>query len=269
MASPCEVLIQNVDKYTATQIVNLVEIETLRIESKFSRFIKNNLIYRINHANGKTIDIDDETYQLFQFAHECYQLSDGLFDISSGTLKLLWQFNKIKNIPSSNQIKRQLEHVGWEKVILTQGSITLPPKMQIDLGGIGKEYAVDSAINIINKQFTKIDTLLNFGGDLCTNKEVTIPWEIGIEGLENKVIQLKKGALATSGKTKQYFKYNGKFYSHIINPKTGWPIEGAPLSITVLAANTTQAGMLATFAQLQGRHALTFLKSQNIQYWLL
>jgi thiamine biosynthesis lipoprotein len=269
MASPCEVLVWDSDKKNAEKIAQLVQKEALRIELKFSRFIKDNIIDKINHAEGEKISIDAETYRLFSFADECHQLSGGMFDITSGLLKSIWNFKKLDSLPQQKDLDAVLKNIGWQQVDLSKHAIQLPKNMQIDLGGIGKEYAVDSCVALLNKNFSQTHVLVNFGGDLCTTQAAKTHWQVGIEGFNNRVIKLQSGALATSGQTKQFIMDDDKRFSHIINPKTGWPIEGAPLSVTVLAENTSHAGMLATFAQLQGKNAEKFLSNENVKYWIL
>lgn len=117
--------------------------------------------------------------------------------------------------------------------------------------------------------------LLNFGGDLRTSgaQKNGKPWRVGVENPSFQetvnAIQLAKGALATSGDSQRFLLCKGKRYSHILNPKTGRPVEQAPRSVTVAAATTIEAGMLATFASLQGKKAEAFLKQQKAQYWML
>ena len=141
------------------------------------------------------------------------------------------------------------------------------------MGGIGKEYAVDRTMGLLLK-LSDAPILVNFGGDIVCNKcpAADLPWRIGIEDPEaaneaQQLLELTSGALATSGNTQRYLISNGKRYGHVLNPTTGWPIEAAPLSITVAEENCTRAGMLATFAMLQGENAEYFLEQQEVKYW--
>lgn len=267
MASDCEVLMHNVNQMTAHQAIALAQEEALRIEKKYSRYRKDNLIWKINNSNGKPVEVDAETAQLLDYADQCYQISDGLFDVTSGSLGKAWNFKSQKEPPSETLIKSLLSHIGWHKVKWKDNKICLEPGMMIDLGGIGKEYAVDRVCQQL-KVFTSSNFLVNFGGDLCIQSSAKPnTWKVGIENFPGKIIKISQGAIATSGKSKRYFIYKGKRYSHILNPKTGWPIENAPLSITVLSNTATQAGILATIAQLQGKGAENFLKNQNVKFW--
>ena len=281
MASPCEVIIQSTDKQLAAKLGDVIANEVWRIEDKYSRYNQRSICSAINNNAGHSVAIDEETYLLLNFAEQCYQLSDGLFDISSGVLRKVWSFQgeegDIDNFPTAEQVNQKLAHVGWRKVNFDQNQISLVKGMEIDFGGIGKEYAVDRGI-ILAKQLTNSPVLVNLGGDLAVtcsrlNNE---PWQVAIEhpdtdnnhaSLADMIVSLKSGALATSGDARRFLINDGKRYSHILNAKTGWPINEAPRSITVVAPQCIQAGILATLALLQGNHAEQFLDEQEIKYW--
>jgi FAD:protein FMN transferase len=273
MASPCEILMRVDDEALAKKLLQVAAIEAWRIEQKYSRYREDNIVSRINSGDGKSIEVDSETAQLLGFALQCYELSGGMFDISSGILKQAWPFNNTITHPSHELIESLLPLIGLDKVQWVAPYLTLPPRMQIDLGGIGKEYAVDRTMGLLLK-LSDAPILVNFGGDIVCNKcpAADLPWRIGIEDPEaaneaQQLLELTSGALATSGNTQRYLISNGKRYGHVLNPTTGWPIEAAPLSITVAEENCTRAGMLATFAMLQGENAEYFLEQQEVKYW--
>ena len=280
MASPCEVLIQTQDKRVVEQIARCVSTEVWRIEDKYSRYDSLSICSEINNSDGKEITIDEETYLLLNFAEQCYQLSDGLFDISSGVLRKVWSFSGLsgecQHFPSSIDFSKVLSFVGWQRVVYDQQSISLPQNMELDFGGIGKEYAVDRSI-LLAKEITHEPILVNLGGDLA----VTGPrlnnqaWQVAIEHPDSDVlgkpqdmiVALNHGALATSGDARRYLIKDGIRYGHVLNAKTGWPIIHAPRSITTVAPQCIQAGILATLALLQGEHAEQFLTEQDITFW--
>lgn len=283
MASPCEVIIQSTDEKLARAIGDIVATEVWRIEDKYSRYNSASLCSKINSSAGQSVAIDEETFLLLNFAEHCYQLSDGLFDISSGVLRKVWTFHggslDHTQFPSQAQISSMLSNVGWKKIHFDQQQITLAHKMEIDFGGIGKEYAVDRAI-ILAKQFSNKPILVNLGGDLAVtgprlNNET---WQVAIEHpnvdsslnteqTADMIISLKSGALATSGDARRFLLKDGIRYGHILNATTGWPIVKAPRSITVVAPQCIQAGILATLALLQGSKAEQFLTEQEIKFW--
>lgn len=275
MANACEILLYTQNKKLAQQIAQLSIAETRRIENKFSRYQKNNLCWKMNHSHGKAVSIDQETALLLTYSQQLFELSEGLFDITSGVLRKIWQFKAGMKPPSQAQINELLPYIGFNQIQFNQQSFTLPKSMQIDFGGVGKEYCVDAVSKIIEPICSqeKVSYLVNFGGDLIAkNYNQDHPaWIVGLENVvEGKkaqaIIEVSQGAIATSGSTKNVFEYKGKSYAHILNPKTGYPIEGAPRSVSVFAQTCSLAGGMSTLAQLQGAQAETFLQNNNIKH---
>jgi thiamine biosynthesis lipoprotein len=273
MASPCEVLIETQDPLLANHLTSLAYSEAKRIEQKFSRYLPNNPMANINQSKGKSVAIDDEIFRLLEFANSCFQLSEGLFDITSGVLRKAWKFDGSENLPSPEAVKALMPYIGWQKVKYDQTSITLVKGMELDFGGIGKEYAVDCVAKLCAEYAATTSVVVNFGGDIQMtrarlNKQ---PWHIGIESPKDedtsKVLKIVSGGLATSGDARRYLLKDGKRFSHILNPETGYPIENAARSVTVAAPHCIQAGLLATLALLQGANAETFLQEQDIKFW--
>lgn len=284
MASDCEVLLEGVDKPLAEGLVRIATKEAWRIEFKYSRYRDDNVMAQINDSNGQTLEIDRETSALLSFADQCFQLSDGLFDITSGVLRKVWRFDGSDKIPSKNQIAKILPFIGWQKVYReTQGAVdfvSLPKGMELDLGGLGKEYAVDRTLFVIQQKLAqfeliKASVLVNYGGDLACSgpRLVGEPWCVAVESIKknNKAsaqVRLSQGAVATSGDANRFLLKNGIRYSHVLNPKTGFSVINAPHSVSVAGATCMQAGMLSTIASLNGCEAEEFLKAQELEYWL-
>lgn len=272
MGSPCELLTEAASAKDAEELTALVATEAWRIEDKFSRYLGGNIIAEINSANGRPIEVDEETAQLLDFAATLHQLSDGAFDITSGVLRRAWTFDGGDRIPADETVTELLHLVGWKRCEWQAPVLQLPQNMEIDLGGIGKEYAVDRAVLELRAS-ADIPCLVNFGGDLAITgpPQLRNAWSIGIEGIEldaaDKLIELRQGAIATSGDARRFLRRNGIRYGHVIDPRTGWPVSDAASSITVAADTCTQAGTLATLAMLRGRDAEQFLDGQAEQYW--
>lgn len=269
MASPCECLVRHVSEKLARQVVQAVAEEAWRIEYKFSRYRDDNLMAAINAGDAQWVVVDDETARLLDFAEQCWQLSEGAFDITSGVLRRAWRFDGSDRVPESAQVDALLPLVGWDKVERKADRIRLQKGMELDLGGIGKEYAVDSAFQLAGK-FTDADLLVNFGGDLV-GRSATAPWQVGMEGTARPMAgQLKftSGALATSGDSRRFLLRNGVRYSHVLDPRSGWPVAEAPRAVTVFGQQCTQAGLLSTLALLQGKHAEELLREAGVQYWI-
>jgi len=273
MASPCEVLSEAPDEATARALTGIVAAEAARIEAKFSRYVAGNIVDRVNNADGTTVEVDQETARLIDFADHIFRLSDGAFDITSGVLRKAWTFDGGSRVPEPGAVEMLLELVGWDKAIWKSPLLTLRPGMQIDLGGIGKEYAVDNAARLAAAH-SDTSCLVNFGGDLVVTRPRRDgePWKIGIEttdvaGSASRVVLLSRGGLATSGDTKRYVIHDGVRYGHVLDARTGWPVRDAARSVTVAADTCTEAGMLATLAMLQGAGAEAFLEDQGVRYW--
>lgn len=273
MASPCEVLMDIEESELAEQVLQAVADEAWRIERKFSRYRDDNIIYRINNAQGDTVRVDEETARLIDFAQQLHQLSDGMFDITSGVLRRVWRFDGSDQVPTADQVEKVLQDVGWSKVDWSKPAITLLPGMEIDLGGIGKEYAVDSSASIV-RAMTSCSVLINFGGDLVvtTPRSEQRAWSVGrlVTGKDQAValFELFKGAIATSGDAHRYLLKDGVRYSHVLDPRNGMSVAEAPHTVSVAAPTCVEAGMFSTLAMLHGKTAAEFLDAQGLQYWI-
>jgi thiamine biosynthesis lipoprotein len=274
MASPCELLIDTDDALLAKHLLNLAMAETQRIEQKYSRYLAHNVMFDINHSDGHKVQVDPETHRLLTFAQTCFELSDGLFDLTSGILRKAWAFNAQAVFPTPAQISELLKFIGWQYINVDATSITLPAGFELDFGGIGKEYAVDAAAKLCSQEAPEVSVLVNFGGDIqVTRPRSKAPyWHVGIEDPKNNyqsqaMVQIASGGLATSGDSRRFIINQGKRYGHILNPKTGYPVSNAPRSVTVATDYCVHAGLLATMALLQGKDAEEFLQAQVVKYW--
>jgi len=278
MASPCEVLVDSDDKKLAQKLGDIAATEAWRIEDKYSRYQQNSVCGQLNLHAGEPCYIDNETFLLLKFADDCYQMSDGLFDITSGVLRKAWHFDGSDNVPSQAQIEQLLPFIGWHKTTLTEETFTMQQGMEIDFGGLGKEYAVDRALQLMSEH-TDAPILVNFGGDLAVNKTRLVngqaqAWQVGIDHPsfsqdKSVLVAMNAGAVATSGDANRFLLKKGQRYSHILNVKTGWPVVHPPSAITVAAPQCIQAGFLATLALLQGENAEQFLTEQEIKFWAI
>ena len=280
MACPCEALIAIDDKALATQLAHIIAHEVWRIEAKYSRYTQTGITAVINNANEAPIVLDEETTALFHYAQQLYMLSDGLFDISAGALKDIWAFHQKspnpQTLPSQSAIAAKLPFIGLNKATLNGSTLMLPKGMQIDFGGIGKEYAADKSLRLALEAQAGISILVNLGGDLVASQCLPErPWQVGFSDkvardslTSNERLTFQCGAVTTSGISQRQWIINGKSYSHLLNPKTGWPVINPPKSVTVAAPTCMQAGMLSTLIMLQGERAEDFAKTEGIQSWI-
>jgi len=274
MASPCEVLLPLMGEHAAVGIGTVAAQEAWRVEKKYSRYRDDSVTAWIHENRGTTLEVDQETASLIDFASRCFVLSEGLFDITSGVLRRAWKFDGSDRVPEAAIIEQLLPLVGFEKLQWRSPRLLLPAGMELDFGGIGKEYAVDRAYELLAVR-DRTPFLINFGGDLRANRPPSHgPWQVGIERPDTDrkatmLLDLEHGALATSGDSRRYLLKNGIRYGHILNPLTGWPAPESPRSITVAASSCTEAGLLSTVAMLQGAGAQAYLEEQGVRYWLL
>lgn len=281
MASPCELLVDGGDAALAEQLLDVAQAEALRVEHKFSRYREGSVVAQLHASHGRPVQVDDETAQLLDFAASCHALSEGLFDITSGVLREVWRFDGSSRVPAADAVQRVNARVGWHKLRWQRPWLTLPEGMQVDFGGIGKEYAVDRSLGLL-RALTAQPLLLNFGGDLAVTgpRAGGAPWLVGIErplptgapeGAPQaaELLELSSGALATSGDARRFLLKDGVRYGHILDPRTGWPVVDAPRSVTVAAGTCIEAGMLSTLAMLKGPQAEALLAAQGVPHWVL
>jgi FAD:protein FMN transferase len=146
MATPCEIRIETRDHELAGRATQAAMAVARRIEAKFSRYREDSVIGRINKAGGQSVTVDKETARLLDFAAQCFEISDGLFDITSGVLRRAWTFDGSASLPEPSRVEALRKLVGWKKVTWRKPYFTLPEGMEVDFGGLAKEYAVDRAL---------------------------------------------------------------------------------------------------------------------------
>ncbi len=273
MNTPCEVLVEANDPEAVHAVSQVAADEAWRIEEKFSRFRPDSVIGKINASSGTPCSLDDETRALLEFADQCWRLSDGLIDITVGIYFRHWKFDATSPPPDPDVLREVSDLVGWDKVELDGHRLRLQPGMSLDLGGIGKEYAVDRIASLLRYRREVGGVLVNLGGDIAVSRRRRWggdAWEIAIEedtGGVRGVVRLVDGAVATSGNTKRYaVDASGAKLGHVLDPRTGWPVPDGPAAVTVVADTATQAGLLSTISMLKGRDAERFLQEQGVEY---
>lgn len=276
MGGPCEVLIDGpASEAEAMRCAEIVAGEVWRIERKYSRYRDDSVVAAINGAQGRVTEVDDETAQLLNYAGTCYEISDGLFDITSGILRRIWSFKPESPVPERAKIEKLLPLIGWEQCTWEAPCLSLKPGMELDLGGIAKEYAADRAASLSARTLPH-SFVVNLGGDLFIRglRANGTCWKIGIDdpGRTGErvlgAIEVETGGIATSGDARRFVLHHGQRLGHILNPKTGWPVTDAPRAVTVCAPSCIEAGTLATVAILRGRQARKFLRGQGVRFWV-
>jgi thiamine biosynthesis lipoprotein len=275
MGSPCELLVEHVSEAIARRVAVLARDEAGRVDRKYSRYRPDSVVSMLNSAGGRRRHLDEETAKLLDYGAALWRMSEGRFDLTSGVLREAWNFDEGPVRADPARIPDLLARVGWQRVTWEPPFLTLPAGMEIDLGGIGKEYAVDR-VAVAAAALTDAPVLVNFGGDLrCVGaKPADGAWRVGVEsvgqaGSAARLVELRMGALATSGDAKRHVEIDGVRYGHIFDARTGWPPPGAPRSVTVAADTCSQAGSYSTLAMLQGEGAEAFLEAEGVRYWAL
>ena len=240
-------------------VMQACELEVNRLEEKYSRYRPDSLLTRINQSHGTPIQLDSETSGLLTYANTAFQESNGLFDITSGALRSVWDFNS-GVIPSKERLQQILSHIGWDKIQFDGKTIRVPSDMEIDLGGVVKEYAADALVAIA-KRLGCTSGYVNLGGDISVvgpriENGKTLPWYFGVRDPQQPerakaTIEINQGALASSGDYERYFVKDGIRYCHILNPKTGLTSQGVG-GVSVHAPNCLIAGTMTTVAMLLG-----------------
>lgn len=276
MASPNEILLAGVPQAQAALACAAAEAEVRRIERKYSRYRADSVISAINAKAGRVaLSVDEETAQLLNYAAELYRQSEGLFDITSGCLRQAWDFRSGIE-PSEAVLAPWLELVGWSRVDWDGKHLRLPRQgMQIDLGGIGKEYAADRAVALLQSLGLE-HGYVNLGGDVRVlgPRPDGQAWVFGIRHPREPDqlctrIALHQGALATSGDYERYFiTADGRRCCHILNPRTGRPVQHWQ-SVSVVAPLCVAAGALATMSMLLGATATQRLTTPGVGFWLV
>lgn len=229
-------------------------------EAKYSRFLPGSLISRINDAAGRDwVALDLEAERLIALCGELHFLSRGALDPTVLPLLRLWNW-KSGVIPSDEAIANAMKLVGWPRVQRAPGRVMLPiAGMGLDLGGLGKEFAVDQ-VALLARHSGVAGALVDFGADI---RVVGAPpdgrpgWHIGLEdpaapGKTWRGLAVREAGVATSGDYHRRFEINGVRYGHILDPRTGRPTANGIRAVSVLAPSCLQAGLLSTSAAVLG-----------------
>ena len=255
MNTACRVQFHTDDPARARDFQREVLDWVARFEARFSRFIADSLLSRINAAAGRAwVEVDAETDALLNLCQEMIFFTRGVFDPTSLPLSRLWNWKANPPVvPAPDAIERAKELVGWHKVQRRPGAIFLPREgMCLDLGGIGKEYAVDRVLTLALQRGLE-NVLVDFGADVRVHgRPAGKPaWHVGLEDPQHPGqcwtgVAVTNHAVATSGDYLRNFTCQGRRYGHILDPRNGYPVNNGTLSVSVVAPHCTVAGILST-----------------------
>jgi thiamine biosynthesis lipoprotein len=273
MASDCALHLGATPGLDLGAVAAAAEAEVRRIEERYSRYRPDSELARINRAAaaGAGIDVDDETAGLIGFAQACHLKSDGAFDITSGLLRTVWDFS-VAHLPDQAAIDALRPRIGLDKVSLRRGRLAFAVAgMEVDLGGLGKEYAADRAAEVCRHLGVR-HGFVNLASDIRVigPQPDGASWRIGILHPRDATrivaeIALADGALATSGDYERFIEVDGRRYCHILDPRTGWPAQGLA-AVTVIAEQCLVAGGVATAALAMGAPGAGWLAGLGARY---
>lgn len=236
----------------------IVYSEFKRLEKIFNVYDQASEISRLNNSIHVPTKVSPELINILKIAKDLNDLSVGAFDVSHGALFKLWKdmikAGDIRSLPTDEDIQKMKALGGMENIVIdsSNSTVTINKKgMSIDLGGIADGYMVDSAVGKLKEN--KIDSaLIDVGGDIyCLGTNRGEPWRVGVRdpGVVADILEqelLVDEAVTTSGNYEQFFDFNGKRYSHLIDPRTGYPVQNSVVSVTVVTKNCVSADGLAT-----------------------
>lgn len=262
MGSVFEITIVDVDSVSAKKNIEVVIAEIDRIENLISEWRPHTQISQVNKQAGiRPVKVDREVFELTKRAIAYSEMSDGAFDISVAGLDQVWRFDgSMDTLPSGEELQKSIARVGYEDIVLDSLKSTIYLKkagMKIGFGSIGKGYAADKGQELMERSGVK-GGIVNASGDMAIwgNPPKQKFWKIGVDDpfYSNKIVKtlkIKSGAIATSGSTQKFVEFGGVRYSHIINPKTGYPSTGLT-SVTVYGPSAEFANALSTSIMVLG-----------------
>ncbi|MDP3857576.1 MAG: FAD:protein FMN transferase [Stagnimonas sp.] len=269
MGSPCELRVWG----CAAEVLTAARAELERLEAKYSRYRDDSLTTRINRSAGSAaLALDAETAGLLDYAQQAWQQSGGRFDLSTGVLRRAWDFKSGK-LPDPAVLATARACVGWQKLEWQRPRLRLPEGMELDFGGLVKEYAADRVAALLRERGAR-GGMVDLGGDIAVvgPQPDGSAWRIGIRDPRRReaalaVIELARGGLATSGDYERGMSIAGVRYSHLLDPLSGQPVRGAA-SVSVAAPLCLLAGTASTSAMLMGEGAEAWLRDLGLP-WLL
>ena len=262
MGSHFEITVVSKDSIQANNDIKLAISEITRIEKLISSWDKNSQTSEINRNAGiKPVKVASELFQLIERAIKISKLTNGAFDISYASMDKVWFFDgSMSQMPSEDEIKKSVEKVGYQNIILDTKNNTVFLKlegMKIGFGAIGKGYAADKAKALLLQKGV-VSGIINASGNLNTwgKQPDGKDWLVAIVNPLNKEkvfswLPVYNSAVVTSGNYEKYVKFNNILYSHIIDPRTGYPATGI-LSVTIFTKNAELADALATSIFVMG-----------------
>ncbi len=251
-----------------------------------SKTVPGSDVWNCNHAQGRPTRLSEHTAKILAMALELYRASDGAFNVALGGAPALWRFKDAEPaLPDPAALAEAVSRADCSGIRLEGDTVTLPPGAQIDLGGIAKGYIADRVADFLREAGVK-NALLNFGGNIVTvgKRPDGEPWRVGLQtpgaarGSFWAWLPCADGTLVTSGVYERGFVRDGELYHHVLDPRSGMPVQNGVLSVTVAARDSMLADGLATallvlgpekgfpLARRCGAEAVFFLRGGEVRY---
>ena len=225
-----------------TDIINNLDKNVL------SRTSESSVIFKLNQTG--CADLDENTEDYFLQLADVSKQSGGSFDFTLGAISDLWKFSSTPSIPDAATLSDALSHTGYGKVVLTENKVSLSDRSAVvDFGASGKGIALDEVKKCLNSK--EIDrAVVSVGGSILLygDGKFTVGVKNPVAGSDGFAMTLKipAGCVSTSGNYEQFFEHNGKIYHHILDPKTGYPVNNGIVSATVISESGILSDALST-----------------------
>ena len=238
-----------------------------RYERLLSRTIEGSDVWNINHANGQPVEVSDDTLAILDVARQVSERSGGAFDVTIAPVSTLWDFTSgAAVVPDAGIIEEAAKRIDFTQITIDGNAVTLPAGMMIDLGGIAKGYIADAVKGYLMDRGVE-SAILSFGGNIVAIglKPDGSPWKVGIQDIDQPtgaymLVALNRGgSTVTSGIYERGFEADGVYYHHILDAKTGWPVQNELASVTIFSESSMWGDALATAAFALGTEAGTAL----------
>ena len=258
-----------------------------RYENLLSRTVEGSDVWRLNHAGGEPVQVSEDTLRILEAARQVSERSGGAFDVTIAPVSTMWDFTSDAAVlPDAEALRQAAERVDYTRVAVDGDKVTLPEGMMIDLGGIAKGYIADAVKAYLIQRGVK-SGILSFGGNIVAigKKPDGTPWKVGIQDIDKPtgaymlVVRSEGGSVVTSGIYERGFELDGTYYHHILDPKTGWPVQNELASVTIFSESSMWGDALATAAfalgteqgirlidSLEGIEALFIARDRSVSY---
>lgn len=260
----CDIKIYDMKTGEASEILDGAFEEIDRYENLMSKTIEGSDVYKINHAQGQPVEVSKDTLKVIELGIEMGDLSGGMFDITIGKVSSLWNFTgDDPKVPEQADLTEALKTVNYKQIAIDDSAVSMKdPQAQLDLGGVAKGYIADRICDYLKNQGVE-KAVINLGGNVAVlgEKAKDTPWNIAIERPYSDrtemmgYVSVKDATVVTSGIYERKFEQDGVLYHHVLDPRSGYPVDTDLEAVTIRAArgNSGFCDGLSTVCLMLGR----------------